>query len=258
MGNKGLDGFGQIAERVYQAEAKYRPGLRRGSRVFREECLLVLARAAEVAGAPYRGRRFGLLKTGERVPVRIIQEAGALSAFRKYLDERNIPRREVIDTRTTHEKGGAVITAVPIAGFTWDDGREYESGKSTESRTKRSGVRNQITPAFGEGSSTPDPFKIWRDAPWSGQQFIARLCKLTSGSGWNVTVPAMPWGKQRQIIRRWRQLRGDVQGPISLLDPNAGELYRVPGTALTIALRWDLGLLGNRSLLDTTEATKAA
>jgi hypothetical protein len=245
MANKGLEEFRQIAEDIFREESKYRPGLRRGG-AFKAECLAVIEGAARLTAAPYRGRRTGLVK-GARMPVRAIAALGALSEFRKYLSARNIPRREFGRSGEVSEEGNSVTASTNVTQNGADRFNTEES-KIFQRKTGRG-----RPPGFGEGSSTPDPVKIWSDAPWSGQ-FIAKVCKLTRGEGWNVVAPAGPWGKQRDVIRAWRRLRGDLQGPISLIDPNAAELFRVRGTALTYTPTWCFGLLRERSLVDTVAA----
>jgi hypothetical protein len=214
-----------IAEKIYREESRYRPALRSASRLFRKECLAVLVGGARQTAALYRGRRHGIVK-GKRVPVSAIAAAGALSVFRQYLALRNIPRQETVGgVGVFDDDNGNSVTASERVHV--GDGYHAEESKVFQRKNPRG-----RPPGFGEGSSTPDPAKIWKDAPWSGQHFIARLCKLTPGPGWNVAIPAMRWGEQRKIERRWRLLREDMRGPISLLDPNVVELYNVPGTVL--------------------------
>lgn len=265
----------RIAVEIFETEAQFRAGLRKASAQFRAECLAVLEGAARQEAAKYRGARTGLVK-GKRVPVSAIARAAALSVFRKYLTERNIPRREVLtpgaadvadhaephgderlpDTapeigrnldglrHEAHTSDDSVHAGATAASLSREDAGE--SGGLTEFRSKRT---RGAPPGISEGSRT-----MARDAsvgvPMEGQHFIARRCVLARTGGSAIVIPAGPWGRQREIAHRWRLLRGEVYGPISLLDPNLEALHGVAGTQIAAGpLEWQWGLVQTVSLL---------
>jgi hypothetical protein len=283
LSNKGLDGFRRMAGEILERETRYRPGLQRATAAVRAECLAVLEGAARQAAAPYRGRRTALVK-GKRVPVAKIAAAGALSVFRKYLTERNIPRREVVSgdpcalddvgtegtaevtldagvygraiTARSHvevDDGDSVapgVTAAPIHGGETRGG--YESGAITEFRSKRS---RGAPPGMSEGSRSMsrDASATWLHVPWSGN-FVRRAVVLAHNGGCIVTAPAGPWQRQREVIRHWVKETGGFNKPLSLLDIVLPGV-RVESDGRVTEWRWGRVFeIAQRSLLDEVAA----
>lgn len=252
MADRELDGFQKIAAELFELEKRARPGLRKGSRAFQDECLAVIAGYLRREAAPYKGRRYATHR-GKRKPVMDIARSKAAYQFDGYLKTRNIPQREVItpgvqedgpeahaDDRLpdqavevgrnldclrseTYDRDDSVAAgataAVPLSRE--DAG---ESGHVTEFRSNRT---RGVAPGMSEGSrSMARPAATWG----SGQHFLHGPVTLLQWDGGMLTVPRMPWQRGQEIVRAWRRLRGELYGPVSLLDANLEQLYNLPGT----------------------------
>lgn len=229
MANKDLDGFRKMAEELYQHEAQFRPALKSASDRLREECLAVLEGAARAAGAPYKGRRYGKLKS-KRVPVAEICRSKARSVFSQYLTDRNIRRREYGKTDEVVEDGNSVTAH---AHMSMNGGDRFNAEESRVFQRKSRGPG----PATSEGSRnmTRDVSKVLEQTVWSGQHWTTtNPCNLIATAEYTLSAPRMPWGEQRALTRQWRMLREpDTYGPVSLLEPNALELMGMRGLVIT-------------------------
>lgn len=128
---------------------------------------------------------------------------------------------------------------------------QFDGDRNDVRIVRRGDKHRSRPPGFGEGSAPPEPYRALQDVPLGDSFVTVRPCVLAQSGSCELIVPRMRWSHQRAINLRWRAVRGEVWGPISLLDPNIEQLHRVPGVVIRRRFEWRFGLVDVPSLLET-------